>query len=126
MLLTACRGSEAVAAIDPYEIGDPENGRQLFENGNEVIKMNCAGCHSLDGTIIETASGSVKVPSLQGISEHAGERIPGISAVDYLRESILQPEAYIVEGYKDQMERGYKYGFSEKEVNDLIAFLLTQ
>jgi len=120
-MLAACGGE---AQIDPNEIGSPERGREIFENGNEVISAECAGCHSLDGVDIE--SGLRKFPTLQGISDRAGDRLPEMTAVDYLRESILDPSAYIVEGYEDQMEKGYKYGLNEEEVNDLIAFLLTQ
>ena len=119
--LVACGGE---AAIDPTEIGDPEHGREVFETGGELGLTDCAGCHSLDGIDIE--SGSRKYPSLQGISDRAGERVPETSAVDYLRQSILDPGAYVVEGYKDNMEKGYKYGLTEEEVNDLVAFLLTQ
>ena len=116
-VLAACGGE---AQIDPNEIGSPERGREIFENGNEVISAECAGCHSLDGVDIE--SGLRKFPTLQGISERAGDRLPEMSSVDYLRESILDPSAYIVDGYEDRMEKGYKYGLSEEEVNDLIAF----
>lgn len=120
-LLVACGGE---AMIDPLEIGDPESGQQIFENGTEIVSRECAGCHSLDGVDIE--SGSHKYPTLLGISERAGDRLPEMSTVEYLRQSILDPAAYIVEGYEDRMEKGYKYGLSENEVNDLIAFLLTQ
>lgn len=120
-MLAACSGG---AEIDPQEIGDPEHGREIFENGGEIGLQECAGCHSLDGIDKETARH--KFPSLLGISERAGDRVPELSAVEYLRQSILDPSAYVVEGYENNMEKGYKYGLSEEEVNDLVAFLLTQ
>jgi mono/diheme cytochrome c family protein len=119
--LTACNGG---STIDPQEIGDPERGREIFENGGEIDLIECSSCHSLDGTVKE--SGLHKYPSLQGVSERAGDRVSELTAVEYLRQSILDPSAYVVEGYEDNMEKGYKYGLSEEEVDDLVAFLLTQ
>jgi cytochrome c553 len=119
--LAACGGG---SAIDPQEIGDPEHGRQVFETGGELDLIECSACHSLDGTVTE--SGLNKYPSLQGISENAGDRVPELSAVEYLRQSILDPGAYVLEGYEDNMEKGYQYGLSDEEVDDLVAFLLTQ
>ena len=126
LLLAACGGSDAAAAIDPYEIGDPENGRVLFENGNDVIKTKCTRCHTLDGTETVYINGEWKSPSMQGIGARAGDVIPEMSAEEYIRQSIIDPDAYIAEGYGDHMSAGFQFGFSEEEINDLVAFLLTQ
>ena len=125
VLLAACGGGEAAASVDPHDIGDPENGRLIFENGNDVV-TECALCHTLDGVDTEQANGRRRVPSLKGISERAGERVPGMSAVDYIRESILDPDAFVADGYTDSMYSGYQWGLTEEELNDVIAFLLTQ
>lgn len=125
ILLAACGGGEAAASVDPHDIGDPENGRLIFENGNDVVH-ECANCHTLDGVDKERGSGIWKSPTLKGISGRAGERVPGMSAVDYLRESILDPDAFVAEGYTDSMNSGYQWGLTEEELNDVIAFLLTQ
>jgi hypothetical protein len=77
-------------------------------------------------------------PTLLGISEVAGERVPNLSAVEYLRQSILSPKAYIIEGFEDepkQMEtyaiaepdangRMEKFTITEDELNNLVAFIL--
>jgi hypothetical protein len=39
-----------------------------------------------------------------GISERAGTRLAGLAAVEYLRQSILEPSAYVVEGFEDKMK----------------------
>ena len=66
-------------------------------------------------------------PTWQGISGRAGDRVPGLSAEEYLRESILDPAAYIVEGYlADSMAKGYRFLLSEEDIDGLVAFLLTQ
>jgi mono/diheme cytochrome c family protein len=124
-ILVACGGE---LSQTPVEIGDPERGREIFTDASFT---KCEGCHSLDGS--EFRGG----PSLLGISERAAERVPELSAVEYLRQSILEPSAHIVEGYKSDMkvyelveraEGDYKAPgtLTEEELNDLVAFLLTQ
>ena len=51
--------------------------------------------------------------------------MPGLSAEEYLRESIVDPAAYIVEGYLGIMQ-SYKFLLSEEDIDNLIAFILTQ
>lgn len=121
--LTACgRGS----AVDPLEVGDPERGREIFENGGGLMSSNfCSGCHSLDGS--ENPPGHAHGPSLQGIAERAADRVPELSTVEYLRQSILDPSAYEVEGFSDnKMREGYKNVLSEEDIDNLVAFMLTQ
>jgi mono/diheme cytochrome c family protein len=124
-ILVACTGKMDQA---PQALGDPERGRVIFLNRSYT---KCEGCHSLDGSEFR------KGPSVLGISERAGERVAGLSAVEYLRQSILEPSAYVVEGYPDEMaiyelveraEGDYNAPatLTEAELNDLIAFLLTQ
>ncbi len=113
-LLGAC-GSESVA-------GDPEAGRLLFETPMEeiIFRDSCATCHTLDGVDGEFA------PSLAGISERAGSRVDEMSAVEYLRESILVPGAFRVDGWLQIMSTQYGNFLTESEIDDLVAFLLTQ
>ncbi len=108
--------------IDPQEIGDLERGREIYETGGGVIERGCIGCHSLDGSVQTPVP--VAAPSFQGISERAGDRVPELSAVDYLRQSIVDPSAYLVEGFRDNvMPKGLSFSMSEE---DIVAFLLTQ
>ena len=119
--LAAC-GEEPT--VDPLEIGDPERGREIYEIGSGVIGDNigCTVCHSLDGSV-----GTGAGPSFQGISERAGDRVPELSAVEYLRESIVDPSAYVVEGFSfAPMPTNFSLLMSEGDIDDLVAFLLTQ
>jgi len=123
--LAACGGE---AANDLAEIGDPELGLELFQDRNFT---KCESCHSLDGTEFRGA------PTMLGISEQAGERVEGLSAYEYLRQSILDPSAYVGGDYEYKMgayqlvereEGDFKVPgtLTQKELDDLIAFLLTQ
>lgn len=132
-ILAACGGavSETPAitpAVTPEVIGDPDRGQVIYRDPNYT---RCESCHSLDGS--EHRGG----PSLLGISERAGERVAELSAVEYLRQSILEPSAHVIEGYKYEMkpyelveraEGDYKkpLTLTEEELDDLIAYLLTQ
>lgn len=125
ILITAC---SAASAVEPEPVGDPEQGRKVYEDRN---RTRCEGCHSLDGS--EFRGG----PSLLGISERAGDRIPELSAVEYLEQSLLEPSAYLVEGFEDKMKPYQLVDpdevdfllpgmLTQEELDDLIAFLLTQ
>jgi hypothetical protein len=78
----------------------------------------------LDGSV--QSPPPVAAPSFQDISKRAGERVPELSAVEYLRQSIVDPSAYVVEGFDDYMMKGYRFMLSEEDVDALVAFLLTQ
>jgi mono/diheme cytochrome c family protein len=107
-------------------VGDPERGRQIWEDGGDVLEGGgCSGCHSLDGSE-RTKPAVLTAPSWQGISGSAGDRVPGLSGEQYLRESIVDPAAYIVEGYSDYMLKGYRFLLSEEDIDNLVVFLLTQ
>jgi cytochrome c oxidase subunit 2 len=112
--LAACGGG---SAIDPLEVGDPERGREIYETGGGG--SSCKTCHTLDG--------SERIgPSLQGISELAGDRVPDLSAEEYLRQSIVDPSAYLVEDFFDLMPKNFQSFLSEEDIDDLVAFMLTQ
>ncbi len=63
---------------------------------------------------------------MAGISGRAGDRVPGLSGEEYLRESIVDPAAFVVEGYSDFMAKGFRFLLSEEDIDGLVAFLLTQ
>jgi cytochrome c oxidase subunit 2 len=82
-------------------------------------QSGCATCHSIDG--------SQKVgPTFKGLFGRE-ERITGGSVnVDdnYLRESILEPQAKIVEGYPPSMPT-FKGQLSDRRISGLIEYIKT-
>lgn len=94
----------------------------LVELGERLYtQLACNACHTMDGT-------SVVAPSLQGIYGTERQFTDGTSATadeNYLRESILQPGALIVQGYQNVMPPSYG-GLSERELNALIEFIRAQ
>jgi hypothetical protein len=59
------------------------------------------------------------------ISQRAGQRVPGLSAEAYLRQSILDPSAYVVSGFRNIMYPHFKEKLSQQDLADLIAYLKT-
>ncbi len=113
--------SAKMAAIDPTEIGDTERGNELFVTGGGVLSSPCIRCHKLE------EGGSERYgPLMLGVSERAGSRVVGQSAVEYLQQSIMDPPAYIVEGFEDRMPKVYSRVLNEDDINALVAFMLTQ
>ncbi|MEW6578095.1 MAG: ABC transporter substrate-binding protein [Chloroflexota bacterium] len=90
--------------------GDAAQGEALFAS------LGCIGCHTLDGT----ASAG---PSVAGIAGRAGSTVDGLSAAEYLQQAIVEPVAFVVEGFGPIMP-AYDT-LSEVDLAALVAYLLT-
>lgn len=108
----------AVYALDPgpqpeAEVADPIEGRTIF------LTKGCTGCHSREG---DSETGFV-APDLTGLADRAGNRVEGLSAEEYVRQSVLDPQAYIVDGYGSQMP---VLPVDAEELDALIGYLLSE
>jgi mono/diheme cytochrome c family protein len=104
-------------------VGDIAAGEELFNQPVDGVphSFSCSSCHSLDG------NDSLSGPTLAGISDIAADRVVGLSDVDYLRQSIVDPYAFRVDGeWRGVMPYQYSELLSGDQINDLIAFLLTR
>jgi hypothetical protein len=117
LLLSGCAASPPMSA--PIA-GDVERGAQLFAQGRDEVPP-CLTCHRVVSGQVGFSIG----PNLAGIGERAGTQVAGLSAGEYLRQSILEPERYIVSGYRDIMYPDYSAHVTEQNIQDLIAYLLT-
>jgi len=105
-----------ISTPPPEEAKDPiARGRQVF------VERGCGGCHTIQGVSAGTIG-----PNLTQIGEIAATRKEGFSAEDYIRESILSPKAFVVEGFQPLMPQNYGEQLSQQELDDLVAFLLAQ
>lgn len=97
---------------------DPvEAGRFVFE------KYGCGACHTFDDA---GAAGTVG-PDLNQLSDVAGGRVSGMSAEDYVRQSIVDPSAHVVEGFSDGlMPTDFGERMTVEELDALINYLLSQ
>lgn len=80
----------------------------------------CSTCHSLDAGVV------VVGPSLAGVATRAETRVQGMSAEQYLRDSIIKPDDFVVPGFPNAMQRNFGDTLTGDQINDIIAFLMTQ
>jgi hypothetical protein len=81
----------------------------------------CLTCHTIGKT------GALRFPDLEGVAVRAATRVPGLSDVDYLAQSMYEPEAFIVEGFNPGMPVINKppIGLTDQEILCVIAYLQT-
>lgn len=96
------------------------DGEQLFMQVTIDTTPGCKTCHSLEPDAV------IVGPSVAGIASRAGNMVPGISAEEYLRQSILEPDSYVVEGYPPSvMPNVWDEKLTEEQVKSLVDYLLT-
>ncbi|UCF66762.1 MAG: cytochrome c oxidase subunit II [Acidobacteriota bacterium] len=103
------KASDIVGSLPPAEAG-----QVLYQ------KRGCTQCHSVDG---KAGIG----PTFLGIYERQGQMSDGTPIVadeNYLRESILYPQAKIVAGY-DPVMPTYQGRLKDEEITAIIAYLKT-
>ena len=89
-------------------------GREIMEG-----KGLCFTCHTVG------KSGALRFPDLEGVGARAGNRVPGLSDVEYLAQSLYQPDAFVVEGFNPGMPVINKppIGLTDDEIRAVIAYL---
>ena len=148
LLAAACGGGDGeptdtpLATATPQPTATPTPAVDLVALGKEIytqvpanlgekapgpLGLWCSQCHLIDG--IPEAAGLIG-PDHTNIGRDAAIRIPGVSAEDYLRQSIVDPEAHVAEGVAratpDLMTKEITQGLTDQQVDALVAFLLEQ
>lgn len=121
LALAACGGGGATN-LEPTPVGDAANGATLFSQ--PTIGPNdapgCVTCHSLEPDVV------VVGPSQAGLAIRAETRVPGQSAEQYIRNSILHPNDYVVEGFVEGvMYQNFATDLTPEQIDDLVAYGLT-
>jgi cytochrome c oxidase subunit 2 len=104
--------------------GPAAAGKAVFEQNN------CGACHTLKDA---NAAGKVG-PELDGIGASAAKTIkdPGYKgkatdAASYIRESIVEPNAYVVPNYPPNvMPQNFGQTISAEDLDNLVQYLLSQ
>jgi cytochrome c oxidase subunit 2 len=103
---------------------NPVDGSAAHRGWQHFQRLQCIDCH------VPNAAAGTKIhpraPSLEGLF---GRTVPleGGNTVtadgDYIRESIVNPRAKVVEGWKPVMPGNYDSQITEEEMVDLIAYI---
>ena len=91
-----------------------KTGRQIMES-----KGLCFTCHTIG------KSGALRFPDLAGIGARAGHQSPPLNELQYLAQSIYEPDTFIVPGFNKGMPLINKppIGLTDQEILTVIAFL---
>jgi hypothetical protein len=91
-------------------------GREIMEG-----KGICLTCHTVG------KSGALRFPDLGGIGTQAKNRVPGLSDVEYLAQSMYEPTAFVVPGFPPAMPPVNQppIGLTDQEILCVIAALQT-
>ncbi|HKY52514.1 MAG TPA: c-type cytochrome [Candidatus Limnocylindria bacterium] len=103
----------ARVATDGVPTALQQRGALLF------AAKGCIGCH----THSAFPNARMRVgPDLTSLASRAAERVPGLSADDYVRQSLREPSAYLAAGYTAEMP---DLSLTEEQIESLTAFLLS-
>src|SRR5687767_11954631 len=95
----------------------------MVKIGGELMvgKGLCLTCHTVG------KSGALRFPDLEGVAARAKTRVAGMSEIDYLAQSLYEPNTYIVPGFNPGMPTINKppIGLTDQEILCVIAFLQT-
>jgi len=101
-------------AFDELPTGDAVRGEQIF-----VVDQPCHICH-IDLSIGPPFPGEPPLAIL------AATRKPDYPAGVYLYESIVNPRAYVVQGFQaDAMPENFGKTLTRQDLADLVAYLMT-
>lgn len=103
---------------------DAERGGRLYRGALAMPGGNlaCIECHP----VVPGEEAEVMGQNLADIGARAGATVPGQSAEEYLRTAIVDPDAFLSGGFQEGIHpRAYAEDLSERDVADLVAYMLT-
>jgi cytochrome c len=107
------------------EITQEMTPAQLAKIGDEIAhgKGLCLTCHT-----VGNKEGTLRFPDLAGVADRAKSRVPGLGQVEYLAQSLCDPNTFVVPGFNPGMPTINKppVGLSEQELHAVIAWLQSQ
>ena len=104
-------------------LGSEMTTADMVKVGREIMagKGICLTCHTIGKT------GALRFPDLAGIGAQAKSRVPGLSDVEYLAQSLYEPTAFVVPGFPPAMPPVNQppIGLTDQEILCVIAALQT-
>jgi len=101
-------------------VGDPAAGQEMFNMFVAEANFACATCH------LPNSEAQLIGPGLLNIRIRAADRVEGETVEEYIRNSILHPSDFVVEGFPDMlMPQTYADILTDEQIDNLIAYLFT-
>jgi cytochrome c oxidase subunit 2 len=109
----------ALATASVFVSSSDDQTQALAVDGRSVFQAKgCVGCHQR-GDLGQFQIG----PNLTGLVSWAGARVEGLGAEEYVRQSVREPQAYVVSGYDANVQMP-TLPLNEAELDALVEFLL--
>ncbi|MBI3184174.1 MAG: c-type cytochrome [Myxococcales bacterium] len=110
------------------------SGEVSAEAGEQVFwsKGKCSTCHSIgdEGSAVRCPNFGVKPPQFnEPVGLRAAKRKPGLSAVEYLVESVYDPGAFVVPGFPTGVMTPIHQppiGLTDEEIRSVLLFLIAK
>lgn len=109
--------------------GDAARGEALFKQSTigTASAPGCSTCHSLDGSQLVGPSQKGVVGRAEAAIKSADYKGTAKTVEEYLKESIVSPDVFVEQGFTaGVMYQNFGKELSAQEINDLVAFLMTQ
>jgi cytochrome c oxidase subunit 2 len=90
-----------------------ELGKKLYVN------KGCKTCHSLDGEVVLGPS----FKGTYGSTRKFNNDTTAVADENYIRESILNPNAKVVSGFQPSVMPAFEGRLNDKQIDGLIAFI---
>jgi mono/diheme cytochrome c family protein len=110
----ANRSGEDEGALAQAGLEGATSGRQIF------VAAGCGSCHEL----AKAGTNGTTGPSLDDLASAAGQREPGASPEEYVEASLVDPDAFVVEGFQPGVMPSFEGRLSERQIQTLVDYLL--
>jgi cbb3-type cytochrome c oxidase subunit III len=108
------KSGEDQGALAQAGLAGATTGKQIFTAGG------CGSCH----TFSDAGTNGTIGPNLDDLAKAAGSREAGTSPEEYVKQSILDPEAFTVSGFQRGVMPSYQGRLDDKQVQALADYLL--
>ncbi len=128
-------GEVTLVAI-PADVVEEEQGEEDSETHEieeekafaiiDDLLPSCFVCHRIS----ERGNKNGPGPNLNGLGSWAGDRVPGLSAEEYVKQSILDPSAFVASECPagpcvDAMPKNFGEQLGDEDLEMLVSFLLS-
>jgi len=110
----ADKSGEDRGALAQAGLAGATSGDQIF------TAAGCGACH----TFSKAGANATIGPNLNELATAAGKRRPGTPAEEYVKQSILDPDAFTVSGFQPGVMPSFEGKLDDKQLQALVDYLL--